>query len=123
VDLKTLRGFTSRKVSSHYVIGRQKDGNLWQLVDEDKKAWHAGPYNSRSIGIEVVAKPGQVMTRLQAATLKGLLEYLLDKYNLPYQAILTHGMLVPTKCPGDIFGTQGFLGWRKATFTQDDKLI
>jgi N-acetylmuramoyl-L-alanine amidase len=48
------------KVSAHYVVG--EDGQIWQLVDEDKRAWHAGVsewtgesnINSASIGIEIV---------------------------------------------------------------------
>ena len=47
------------EVSSHYLIGR--DGVLYRLVDEEKRAWHAGEgrwagredVNSRSIGIEL----------------------------------------------------------------------
>lgn len=48
------------KVSAHYVI--EEDGQIFQLVDEDKRAWHAGisewqgetNINSASIGIEIV---------------------------------------------------------------------
>lgn len=51
------------EVSAHYVI--DEDGTLYQLVDEDKRAWHAGvslwegetDINSISIGIELV-NPG-----------------------------------------------------------------
>ena len=48
------------EVSAHYMIW--EDGRVTQLVDEDKRAWHAGvsswqgddDLNSRSIGIEIV---------------------------------------------------------------------
>lgn len=48
------------KVSAHYMV--EEDGRIFQLVDEDKRAWHAGVsewkgetnINSNSIGIEVV---------------------------------------------------------------------
>ena len=48
------------KVSAHYVV--EEDGQVFQLVDEDKRAWHAGVsewqgetnLNSASIGIEIV---------------------------------------------------------------------
>lgn len=47
-------------VSAHYLVDR--DGTLYRLVDESKRAWHAGlgswagldDINSRSIGIEIV---------------------------------------------------------------------
>ena len=50
-------------VSAHYVI--DEDGTVTQLVDEDKRAWHAGKsywrgvtdVNSASVGIELV-NPG-----------------------------------------------------------------
>lgn len=37
--LKTLTDL-AREVRSHYLIGR--DGTLYQLVDEQRRAWHAG---------------------------------------------------------------------------------
>ncbi|MEP3890088.1 MAG: N-acetylmuramoyl-L-alanine amidase [Hellea sp.] len=48
------------KVSAHYMV--EEDGQIFQLVDEDKRAWHAGlsewqgetNINSNSIGIEIV---------------------------------------------------------------------
>lgn len=50
-------------VSSHYVVA--EDGQILRLVDEDKRAWHAGKswwrgvtdINSASVGIEIV-NPG-----------------------------------------------------------------
>ena len=51
------------KVSAHYLI--EEDGQLFRLVDEARRAWHAGvafwkgerDINARSIGIELV-NPG-----------------------------------------------------------------
>lgn len=48
------------KVSAHYMV--EEDGTIYRLVDEDKRAWHAGVsswsgetnINSNSIGIEIV---------------------------------------------------------------------
>lgn len=39
------------QVSCHYLIG--KDGKILRMVEEKNRAWHAGSYNSRSIGIEL----------------------------------------------------------------------
>src|SRR5947209_10624591 len=56
--LRTLTD-PARQVSAHYVVGRE--GELYQLVDERQRAWHAGvsrwgsqaDLNSVSIGIEL----------------------------------------------------------------------
>lgn len=57
--LDRLRDPTAR-VSAHYVV--EEDGRVFQLVAEDRRAWHAGKgvwrgcadVNSASIGIEIV---------------------------------------------------------------------
>lgn len=57
-----------RRVSSHYLIAA--DGIIYQLVDESKRAWHAGKsswrsnkqLNTYSIGIEIV-NPGYSKTK------------------------------------------------------------
>ncbi|RZO65369.1 MAG: N-acetylmuramoyl-L-alanine amidase, partial [Parvularculaceae bacterium] len=51
------------KVSSHYLV--EEDGRIFRLVEEEKRAWHAGvsswrgasDVNARSVGIEIV-NPG-----------------------------------------------------------------
>lgn len=40
----------TRQVSAHYLVMRT--GAVYQFVPEEKKAWHAGCWNSRSVGIE-----------------------------------------------------------------------
>jgi hypothetical protein len=40
----------TRQVSAHYLVMRV--GAVYQIVPEEKKAWHAGCWNARSIGIE-----------------------------------------------------------------------
>ncbi|WP_433238091.1 N-acetylmuramoyl-L-alanine amidase [Streptosporangium sp. CA-135522] len=39
------------QVSAHYVV-RSSDGDITQMVREKDRAWHAGSYNRRSVGIE-----------------------------------------------------------------------
>ena len=53
----------SAKVSAHYMV--EESGDVWQLVPEERRAWHAGlshwrdrtNVNSASIGVEIV-NPG-----------------------------------------------------------------
>lgn len=50
------------KVSAHYLV--EEDGRIFQMVDENKRAWHAGvsswngitDINSASIGIEKIGR-------------------------------------------------------------------
>jgi len=64
-DMETAEGALSRlcdkdaAVSAHYLIA--EDGRIWQMVEEEKRAWHAGEshwrgvssMNANSIGIEI----------------------------------------------------------------------
>ena len=58
-------------VSAHYLIGR--DGTIYYLVDEMKRAWHAGDswwggpidMNSASIGIELANDGSEVYPEAQ----------------------------------------------------------
>jgi len=87
------------EVSAHYVI--DKDGTIYQIVGDEKRAWHAGPggipgnpgdVNNRSIGIEVVnAGDGKTpFTDEQYAALSQLTAYLQQQYQVPDENILGH---------------------------------
>ncbi|MBV4486167.1 N-acetylmuramoyl-L-alanine amidase [Pseudomonas sp. SWRI153] len=62
---RSLQLLTHGDVSSHYLIGDDKNATVYKLVDENQRAWHAGEsqwqgrtwLNSSSIGIEIV-NPG-----------------------------------------------------------------
>ncbi|MCG6575586.1 N-acetylmuramoyl-L-alanine amidase [Pseudomonas sp. AF32] len=66
---RSLALLTHGEVSAHYLIGDDKNATIYKLVDESRRAWHAGEsewqgrtwLNSSSIGIEIV-NPGYVDT-------------------------------------------------------------
>jgi len=92
------------KASAHYVI--DKDGTIYQMVGDEKRAWHAGTsaipgspgdVNSRSIGIEIVNKgDGKTpFTDAQYAALSQLTAHLQQTYNIPQKNILGHRDVAP----------------------------
>lgn len=100
--LRTLQTANSQgKVSAHYLIG--EDGRIYQLVAEDKRAWHAGSgswgyasdLNSASIGIELDNDGDEPFAEAQIQSLLRLLDDLTRRLGLPRQAILAHGDLAP----------------------------
>ena len=88
------------EVSAHYVI--EENGKTHQLVADDKRAWHAGKayweglmdINSASIGIEVINAGHDYglpdYPDKQTKSLEGLLEDLIQKYNIAADKILGH---------------------------------
>lgn len=61
-DADSLTILTQHQVSAHYLIPATDDDKIYQLVDDDQRAWHAGKgafagrsvLNDTSIGIEIV---------------------------------------------------------------------
>jgi N-acetylmuramoyl-L-alanine amidase len=94
--LKTLTD-PVREVSAHYLIGR--DGVLYQLVDEHRRAWHAGAaywggnadLNSSSIGIELDNTGDEPYAEIQVMRLLGLLKDLRERHKIPAANFLGHG--------------------------------
>ena len=72
-----------QRVSADYII--KSTGEIVQLVDLSKRAWHATYYNDRSIGIEMVGIAGQASTwnAQNLGALENLVAYLVTKYNIP----------------------------------------
>lgn len=115
------------QVSAHYVIGR--DGQLWHLVEEGARAWHAGAgawgavgdVNSRSIGIELdncgsVPFSEPLMHRLEV-----LLARLLRDWAIPPERVIGHSDMAPGRKidPGPRFdwqrlARQGLAIWPQA---------
>lgn len=99
------------EVSAHYLICG--DGTIWQLVDEDMRAWHAGAgewaglgdINSRSIGIELDNTGAHPFAEPQMAALERLLTGILDRHGIRPSGVIGHSDLAPgRKCdPGPRF--------------------
>lgn len=92
----------SYKVSTHYFIDRK--GDAWQLVQDEKKAWHAGisvmpppdnrpSVNEFSIGIELFAMFEGGLEEVQYQTLIALIEDLRKKF--PIKNIVGHSEVAP----------------------------
>ncbi len=90
-----------RAVSAHYLVAR--DGTIFQLVDERKRAWHAGvsrwgaqvDVNSASIGIELDNDGVAPYPAAQVAALLALLADLETRYRIPGANFLGHGDVAP----------------------------
>lgn len=103
-SLETLRTANrGGKVSSHYLIG--DDGHIYQLVDDGKRAWHAGggswgtmtDLNSTSIGIEIDNERGEPYTEAQIASIIRLLDDLCTRLYIPRTQVIGHSDLAPTR--------------------------
>jgi N-acetylmuramoyl-L-alanine amidase len=100
---QALRTLTDplREVSVHYLIGR--DGHIYQLVDERRRAWHAGQsrwgsdadLNSSSIGIELDNTGSEPFPAEQIDALLRLLADLKARYRIPTENFLGHADVAP----------------------------
>ncbi|MCX7643711.1 MAG: N-acetylmuramoyl-L-alanine amidase [Rhodobacteraceae bacterium] len=89
------------EVSAHYLIA--EDGTVFQLVAEDRRAWHAGvsawgpvtDVNSASIGIELCNPGDAPYAAPQMAALEALLADVLARHALPPEAVIAHSDCAP----------------------------
>lgn len=103
------------RVSSHYLV--EEDGTVWQLVPEDRRAWHAGisfwrgqeVLNGRSIGIEIV-NPGhewgyRPFPAAQMAAVRDLCQGILARHPIPARNVVAHSDIAPDRKddPGELF--------------------
>lgn len=94
-------GTREPKVSSHYVIDR--NGDVYQLVDDAEKAWHAGvsywrgreKMNEYSIGIEIVNTGYEVFPDLQMDAVVRLCQTLCAKHSIDSRNIVGHSDIAP----------------------------
>lgn len=103
------------EVSAHYLV--EEDGRVFRLVDEEKRAWHAGvaswrgvsDVNSRSIGIEIV-NPGHEFgyrdfPGAQMAAVETLCLEILARHPIPPRNVVGHSDIAPQRKtdPGELF--------------------
>lgn len=110
-------------VSAHYVV--RENGDILKLVDEDKRAWHAGvaswqgdeDLNSRSVGIEIVngghdwpaadgSLPAYPETQIEAVTELAL--GIIERWSIPQTRVVGHSDVAPARKadPGEHFPWQ-----------------
>ena len=106
------------EVSAHYVIA--ESGEVFELVDEDMRAWHAGSgswgrvtdVNSHSVGIEL-ANAGSLANfppfpEPQMAALEQLLANILNRWEISPERVIAHSDMAPDRKadPGTKFDWQ-----------------
>ena len=105
-SLDTLRSANSGgRVSAHYLIG--SDGKRYQLVSDERRAWHGGAgswgtitdINSASIGIELDNDGQSPFAEAQVQSLLVLLEDLCTRLRIPRSQIIGHQDSAPTRKP------------------------
>lgn len=133
-SLDTLRrAHGTGRVSAHYLVGR--DGALYQLVADERRAWHAGggrwgtitDVNSSSIGIELDNDGGAPFPEAQIAALVALLDDLCTRLDIPRTQVIAHADLAPTRkrdpsarFPWSALADAGFGAWPPAAATAAD---
>lgn len=105
----------AHEVSAHYMI--TEDGKVIQMVDETKRAWHAGrsywrgitDINSHSIGIEL-CNPGHLngyrpFPDVQINVLIDLCKGIMARWDIRPENVLAHSDIAPArkKDPGELF--------------------
>lgn len=121
---RSLNSLTRGPVSSHYLID-EKPATIYRLVDEERRAWHAGEsswqgrthVNGISIGIELVHR-GYLDTpegwrwypweQEQIDSLISLLQDILQRHDLTPAQVIGHSDVAPQRKvdPGPLFPWQ-----------------
>ena len=107
------------KVSAHYMV--EEDGQVFALVDEARRAWHAGKsfwrgqtdINAASVGVEIV-NPGhefgyRPFPKEQIAAVFALVADIRSRWTIPDERILGHSDVAPDRKsdPGELFPWRG----------------
>lgn len=102
------------EVSAHYLI--HKNGEIFQLVNDEDIAWHAGVsywrgkerLNQNSIGIEMDNLGNTPFTEAQYDSLISLCKELMKKHKIPAENVIGHSDIAPDRKvdPGIFFDWQ-----------------
>jgi len=122
-DDKSVTVLTQQSVSAHYLVNDIGDNEIYQLVDENKRAYHAGisswrndkNLNDNSIGIEIVntgyttdATGKRIFAPFSDDQIKkvaALAKDVVTRYQIPATNVLAHSDIAPTRKqdPGPMF--------------------
>ncbi|WP_223607122.1 N-acetylmuramoyl-L-alanine amidase [Chryseobacterium sp. OSA05B] len=122
-DEKSLTALTQQGVSAHYLVNNTGDNEIYQLVDENKRSYHAGVsawrndknLNDTSIGIEIVnagytsdttgKKIFAGFSDEQVRKVAALARDIVKRYQIPATNVLAHSDIAPTRKqdPGPMF--------------------
>lgn len=114
-DDKSVMVLTQQSVSAHYLVNNLGDKEIYQLVDENKRSYHAGisswrndkMLNDNSIGIEIVnggyvtdASGMRNFPQFDGEQIKkvaALVKDIANRYMIPATNILAHSDIAPTR--------------------------
>ncbi len=122
-DDKSITVLTQQTVSAHYLVNNTGDNEIYQLVDENKRAYHAGisswrsdkNLNDTSIGIEIVnagfrtdstkSRVFEAFSDDQIKKVAALAKDIITRYQIPATNVLAHSDIAPTRKqdPGPLF--------------------
>ena len=107
---RSLDILSKQNVSSHYLITDEDPPRVYQLVDESRRAWHAGEsqwygrsdLNAASIGVEIV-NPGpieggwQPYSEAQIAMVTTLLKDIVARHQIHARNVVGHSDIAPQR--------------------------
>ncbi|MDR2235381.1 MAG: N-acetylmuramoyl-L-alanine amidase [Chryseobacterium sp.] len=114
-DDKSITVLTQQGVSAHYLVNNTGDNEIYQLVDENKRSYHAGVsawrndknLNDTSIGIEIVntgytadAAGKRIFAPFsdeQVKKVAALAKDIITRYQIPATNVLAHADIAPTR--------------------------